>query len=143
MKMTARPEVRQQYDTIGTLQPAIHSPQNWTYEVAGALYEAYMHPPHDIGGQYDVPVYYEDKEEELWELHTYVTCEVLGWKGIWNSEERRRRADNDLGYAQYLGLPYYARWISAAAKMLVDKKHISLAELQEKIAEVKSRYGTK
>jgi hypothetical protein len=102
-----------------------------------------MHPPHDVGGQYDVPVYYEDKEEEIWELNTYVTCEVLGWKGIWNAEERRRRADNDLGYAQYLGLPYYGRWISAAAKMLVDKKHISLADLQEKIAEVKSRYERK
>ena len=57
--------------------------------------------------------------------------------------ERRRRADNDLGYTLYLGMPYYARWIWAAAKMLVDKKHVSLAELQEKIAEVKSRYEKK
>jgi hypothetical protein len=27
-----------------------------------------------------------------WELNTYVTCEVLGWRGIWTAEERRRRA---------------------------------------------------
>jgi hypothetical protein len=65
------------------------------------------------------------------------------WRGVWTAEERRRRADNDLGYTLYLGMPYYARWIWAAAKMLVDKKHISLAELQEKIAEVKSRYEKK
>ena len=141
--MPSRSELLQQEKMIGSLQPALHSPQNWTYEVTGPMYQAYMHPPHDVGGQYDVPVHYEEKEEEQWELNTYVTCEVLGWRGIWNSEERRRRADNDLGYTQYLGLPYYARWISAAAKMLVDKKHISLAELQEKIAEVKSRYETK
>ena len=51
--------------------------------------------------------------------------------------------DNDLGYTLYLGMPYYARWIWAAAKMLVDKKHVSLAELQEKIAEVKARYEKK
>ena len=141
--MSSKSKLLQEEGIIGSLQPAIHVPQNWTYEVTGPLYDAYMHPPHDVGGQYDVPVYYEEKEEEEWELNTYVTCEVLGWKGIWNSEERRRRADNDLGYTQYLGLPYYARWISSAAKMLVDKKHISLVELQEKIAEVKSRYGTK
>jgi hypothetical protein len=48
-----------------------------------------------------------------------------------------------LGYALYLGIPYYGRWILAAARMLVDKNHISLAELVEKIAEVKSRYAKK
>jgi hypothetical protein len=105
--------------------------------------EALMHPPHDVGGQPDVPVYYEEKEEEEWELNTYVTCEVLGWRGAWTAEERRRRADNDLGYTLYLGMPYYGRWIWSAAKMLVDKKHISLNELLEKIAEVRSRHGSK
>jgi thiocyanate hydrolase subunit beta len=112
-------------------------------ETPAPLFRAYMHPPHDVGGQRDVPVYYEEKEEEQWELNTYVTCEVLGWRGIWTAEERRRRADNDLGYTLYLGVPYYGRWIWSAARMLVDKKHISLTELLEKIAEVKSRYGKK
>ena len=114
--------------------------QNWNYENSGPLYRAFMHPPHDVGGQHDVPVYYEEKEEEQWELNTYVTCEVLGWRGVWNSEERRRRADNDLGYTLYLGMPYYGRWIWAAARMMVDKKHISLNELIDKIAEVRSRH---
>ena len=140
--MTSRSELRQQYNIIGSLQPALHVPQNWNYETASPLFDAYMHPPHDVGGQPDVPVYYEVKEEEQWELNTYVTCEVLGWKGVWSAEERRRRADNDLGHTLYLGIPYYGRWIWAAAKMLVDKKHISLNELLEKIAEVKSRYET-
>lgn len=138
--MSSRNELQKQEEIIGSLQPAIHVPQNWNYEIPSALYDAYMHPPHDVGGQYDVPVYYEEKEEEQWELNVYVTCEVLGWKGVWNSEERRRRADNDLGYTMYLGLPYYGRWIWAAARMLVDKKHIALTELLDKIAEVKSRY---
>ena len=141
--MSSRSELQQQREIIGTLQPAIHSPQNWNYEVAGPLYRAYMHPPHDVGGQYDVPVHYEEKEEEEWELNTYVTCEVLAWRGLWSAEERRRRADNDLGYTMYLGIPYYGRWIWSAAKMLVDKKHISLAELMDKIVEVKSRYERK
>jgi hypothetical protein len=33
-------------------------PQNWNYEVAGPLYKAYMHPPHDVGGQFDAPILY-------------------------------------------------------------------------------------
>jgi hypothetical protein len=141
--VSARKELRQEQELIGSIQPALHVPQNWNYEVDSPLYKAYMHPPHDVGGQFDAPILYEEKEEEQWELNTYVTCEVLGWRGVWNSEERRRRADNDLGYALYLGIPYYGRWILAAARMLVDKNHISLTELIEKIAEVKSRHGKK
>jgi hypothetical protein len=99
-----------------------------------------MSPPHDVGGQADAPVRYEEKEEELWELNTYVTCEVLGWKGVWNSEERRRLGNNDLGLSLYYGFPYYGRWIWAAARMLVDKNHVSLTELLEKVAEVEARY---
>jgi len=51
-------ELRQQYDIIGSLQPATHVPQNWNYEIPSSLYRAYMHPPHDVGGQRDVPVQY-------------------------------------------------------------------------------------
>ena len=75
--MSLRTELSQEREIIATLQPAIHSPQNWNYEVTGPLYRAYMHPPHDVGGQPDVPVHYEEKEEEQWELNTYLTCEVL------------------------------------------------------------------
>lgn len=138
--MSQHESLTRQQSAVASLQPALSVPQNWNYEIPRALYDAYMHPIHDVGGQPDVPVFYEEKEEEQWELDTYVTCEVLGWKGYWNSEERRRRADNDLGYTMYLGLPYYGRWIWSAARMLVDKNHISLAELQAKIAEVKARY---
>lgn len=140
--MSTRPTLLRQQQVISSIQPAISTPQTWNYEIPEALYDAYMHPIHDVGGQPDIPVAYEEKEEEQWELNVYVTCEVLGWKGHWNSEERRRRADNDLGYTLYMGLPYYGRWIWSAARMLVDKKHISLAELQAKIAEVKARTKT-
>jgi hypothetical protein len=58
---------------------------------------------------------------------------------VWNSEERRRRADNDVGLSLYYGFPYNARWIWAAARTLVDKNYVSLLELQEKIGEVKKR----
>ena len=100
-----------------------------------------MRPVHDLGGEFDTPVRYEEKEEEQWELNTYVTCEVLAWRGHWNAEERRRRGNNDVGLSVYLGFPDYGRWILGAARMLVDKNKISLTELMDKIAEVKARHG--
>jgi hypothetical protein len=84
---------------------------------------------------------FEDKQEEQWELNTFVTCEVLGWRGIWTSEERRRIGNVDLGRTNYLGLPYYSRWLWAVARCLVDKRHITLGELIERVGEVRERYA--
>ena len=50
---------------------------------------AYLKPVHDVGGEPDAPMKYENKQYELWEHMTYVICEVLAWRGIWLSEERR------------------------------------------------------
>jgi len=128
------------YYAVGArLGPIKHEQNDWPYEITRAEFAAYMVPPHDVGGQPDAPVRYEEKQEELWELNTYVTCEVLGWRGIWNSEERRRLGNNALGATLYYGFPYYGRWIWAAARMLIDKNHITLIELLEKVAEVKAR----
>jgi hypothetical protein len=141
--MPSRSELRKHYEIVGQLAPAIHKIQDAPYTVTADQYEAYLRPPHDVGGEPDVPLRYEEKEEEQWELDTYVTCEVLAWRGVWNAEERRRRGNNDVGQAVYLGFPYYGRWILAAARMLVDKNLISLTELIEKIAEVKARHATR
>ena len=86
--MPSRSELRQYYEIGAQLAPAIHQHQDWPYEVPHPQYVAYMAPPHDVGGEADAPVRYEEKEEELWELNTYVTCEVLGWRGAWNAEEK-------------------------------------------------------
>ena len=108
------------------------------YTISNDFYAVLRHVPHDVGGQPDVPVPYLDKEELDWELRTYVTCEVLAWRGVWTSEWRRR-AENDLGETLYFGLPYYARWITVAAKALVDRRLISVTELRDKIDEVRAR----
>jgi thiocyanate hydrolase subunit beta len=94
--MPSRSDLREYYNIGAQLAPMAHQHDDWPYEIGHPQYVAYMVPPHDVGGQADVPVVYEEKEEELWELNTYVTCEVLGWRGVWNAEERRRRGNNDL-----------------------------------------------
>ena len=47
----------------------------------------------------------------------------------------------DLGRTIYLGLPYYGRWLLAVVRVLVEKHHIGLSELAERMAEVKARYA--
>ena len=64
---------------------------------------AYLKPVHDVGGEPDAPMKYENKQYELWEHMTYVICEVLGWRGIWLSEERRRIGNVDVGRARIPG----------------------------------------
>jgi thiocyanate hydrolase subunit beta len=108
------------------------------YWISNESYQALRHVLHDVGGQPDASVPYLDKEEADWELRTYVLCEVLAWRGVWNSEVRRR-AENDLGATLYFGLPYYGRWITAAAKTLVDKGLISVSELAARIDAVRAR----
>lgn len=100
-----------------------------------------MRTPHDVGGEDDVPMQWEEKEEEQWEHNTFVTCEVLAWRGVWNAEERRRRQNVDIGNSNYLALPYYGRWLLTAARILVDKQYVTLSELIEKLDEVKKRYA--
>ncbi|MGY2019774.1 hypothetical protein [Nocardia gipuzkoensis] len=123
---------------VADLAPVFREPLDSPYEISNELFAALRHVLHDVGGQPDISVEYREKEEEPWEMSTYVTCECLGWRGVWNSEERRR-AENDLGATLYFGLPYYARWATVAAKTLVAKGLITPDELSAKLDEVRAR----
>ena len=139
--MPSRSEFERLLSVGGQYAPIAHQSNDWPYTVSHDEYRALMQPPHDVGGQSDGPVHYEEKEEEAWELKTYVTCEVMAWRGVWNAEERRRIGNNDLGASLYYEFPYYGRWIWSAAKTLVEKKHVSLNELLDKVEEVRARYA--
>jgi hypothetical protein len=104
-------------------------------------YWAYLKTNHDQGAQLSAAEPFLEKEEEQWELMTYVLCEVLGWGGIWVSEERRRLGNVDVGLPIYLGLPYYARWLWSVGKVLLEKEYITWAELTDRLAEVQERYA--
>jgi len=137
-----RRKVMRHLDIVGQLQPAMHIETHAPYpdEVDNAHFRAYTRASHDVGGEPDVPIRWEEKEEEEWEHNTFITCECLAWRGVWNAEERRRRQNVDLGQTQYLGLPYYGRWLLAAARIMVDKQEVTLTELVNKIDEVRKRY---
>jgi hypothetical protein len=75
---------------VADLAPVFRQPLDSPYEISNELYDALRHVLHDVGGQIDLPLPFKEKVEEEWEMNTYVTCECLGWRGAWNSEERRR-----------------------------------------------------
>jgi hypothetical protein len=128
-------------DFVSEMRPALHRFRDWVYpdQVDHVLYRAYMKQSHDVGGEPDVPGVFEEKEEEQWELHTFVDCEVLGWRGIWTSEERRRIANVDIGRTMYCGLPYYGRWLWSVVRILMEKQYITLGEVVERVNSVQER----
>ncbi len=145
MSSSTREKVMRHITTVGQLQPALHQPQHAPYPdtVNHTYYRAYTRSVHDVGGEPDVSMQWEEKEEEQWELNTFATCECLAWRGVWNAEERRRRQNVDVGQTIYLGMPYYGRWLLTAARILVDKQYVTLTELVNKIDEVKKRHEHK
>ncbi len=142
MSSSTRDKVHRHLGICKQIQPALHEETHAPSPdmIDNAHFRAYTRSPHDIGGEPDVPITWEEKEEEVWEHNTFVTCEVLAWRGVWNAEERRRRQNVEIGETIYLGLPYYGRWLLTAAKILVDKQFVTLTELQEKMDEVRKRY---
>lgn len=118
--------------------PGLHHEADLPLTITQQEAEAVLHVVHDIGGQPDGPLDKSLHEPTLWEKSTHCTSECLAWRGVWVSEERRRR-ENDLGETLYYATPYYARWLLAAVKMLLDKGHITPDELIAKMEEVRHR----
>lgn len=100
--------------------------------------EAILHVVHDVGGEPDGPLDKTEHKTAFWEKSTHCVAECLAWKGYWNAEERRRR-ENDLGETIYFATPYYARWLLATAKMLIEKGLITPDELIQKMDEIRRR----
>lgn len=137
-----RKKVMRHIELMGQIQPALHVATHAPApdQINNELFRAYTRSSHDVGGEPDVPIRFEEKEEEKWELNTFATCECLAWRGVRNAEERRRRQNVDVGQTIYLGMPYYGRWLMTAALIMVDKQYVTLTELVDKMEEVKKRY---
>lgn len=120
--------------------PGEHQDVDLPLTISQRRAEAMLHVVHDLGGQPDGPLDKSLHKPVLWEKRTHCTAECLAWRGAWVAEERRRR-ENDLGETLYFGTPYYARWLLAATKMLIDKGHITPDELIAKMEEVRGREG--
>jgi hypothetical protein len=111
-------------------------------ESFAGTFKGFMRTAHDLGGEAGGPIQLQEREPMAWEKDTMITCECLAWRGIWNHTEKLRRVV-DLGEAQYFSLPYAGRFLLSATRALVDKQIVTLAELSNKIEEVKKRHEQK
>lgn len=94
--------------------------------------------PNDIGGFEAGSIQRVEHELDPWEKRCHALADVLDFKKIINTEEKRKGVEA-LGETLIGKLPYYERWIVAFANILFTKAIISPTELAEKMAEVEAR----
>jgi hypothetical protein len=96
--------------------------------------------PNDIGGFEAGSVGREEHELLPWEKRCHALADVLDFKKIINTEEKRKGVEA-LGETLIGKLPYYERWIVAFANILFTKGILTPTELAEKMAQVEARFA--
>lgn len=95
--------------------------------------------PNDIGGFEAGSVLRVEHELEPWEKRCHALADVLDFKKLINTEEKRKGVEA-LGETLIGQLPYYERWIVAFANIGFTKLLFTPTELAEKMAEVRARF---
>nr|QNC71619.1 nitrile hydratase subunit beta [Microvirga flocculans] len=95
--------------------------------------------PNDIGGLTAGSIARVEHELEPWEKRCHALADVLDFKKLINTEEKRRGVEA-LGSDMIGQLAYYERWIVAFANIFFAKGILTPTELAEKMAEVEARH---
>jgi hypothetical protein len=93
---------------------------------------------HDLGGSPAGPVDKSQHEVEDWERLADAVTIALDIKGIKTTDEHRRAIESLENYRE---LGYYERWVAATEKLLVEKGILTREEVDERSAEIESRWG--
>jgi hypothetical protein len=95
--------------------------------------------PTDMGGLSAERVQRVEHEMEPWEKRCHALADVLDFRKIINTEEKRCGVEA-LGSEMVGKLSYYERWIVAFANILFRKQLLSPEELTRKMSEVEARW---
>ena len=99
-----------------------------------------MRGPHDVGGLAAGPVDTEPHSLTFWEKQIDAINALLSAKGLKRTDENRRYIEM-LGHDVYNTLNYYERWTASLSRMMIDKGVLTQDELDQRIAEIKTRLG--
>ena len=117
--------------------PSEHREADLPLTISQQRAEEVLHVVHDLGGQPDGPLDKSLHKTALWEKRTHCTAECLAWRGVWVSEERRRR-ENDLGETLY-SHPLLCKMAACHHQDADRQRHITPDELIAKMEEVRRR----
>ena len=96
---------------------------------------------HDRGGwPTQEPIDRTEHQLADWERRVDALHILLGNKGLRRTDEMRRAIES-LPPKEYQSLSYYERWTAALEMLLVEKKILSVAEIDQKMAEVEAGEG--
>src|SRR3979409_883788 len=96
---------------------------------------------HDMGGRpTDTPLVIQEHALADWEMIADALVLALGRQGI-SSTDALRRAIEDMPTAEYTTLSYYERWARATETLLTEKRVLSPAEIDRKMAELEETWG--
>lgn len=96
--------------------------------------------PNDIGGAEAGPIVQVEHELLPWEKRCHALADVLDFRKIVNTEEKRKGVEA-LGETLIGQLPYYERWTVAFANILFAKGLLTPSELARKMQEVEARFA--
>jgi hypothetical protein len=94
--------------------------------------------PNDIGGLPADAIVRVEHELEPWEKRCHALADVLDFRKIINTEEKRRGVEA-LGAEMVAKLSYYERWTVAFANLLFQKQILQPADLARRMEEVAAR----
>ncbi|PWC31320.1 SH3-like domain-containing protein [Azospirillum sp. TSO35-2] len=97
--------------------------------------------PNDIGGLSAGPIERVEHDLEPWEKRCHALADVLDFRKIINTEEKRRGVEA-LGSEMVGALGYYERWIVAFSNILFQKGLLTPEDLARKMDEVAARHAT-
>ena len=94
---------------------------------------------HDRGGwPTQEPIDRTEHQLADWERRVDALHILLGKRGLRRTDEMRRAIES-LTPEEYQSLSYYERWTAALETLLVEKKILSVAEIDQKVAELEAR----
>src|SRR5271156_4034924 len=96
--------------------------------------------PNDIGGLPGASILRTDHPLQPWEKRCHALADVLDFRKILNTEEKRCGVEA-LGSEIIGKLTYYERWIVAFANILFRKGILTPDDIAEKMNEVAGRFG--
>ena len=103
-----------------------------------------MNGAHDMGGMHGFGPIDPEPDEPVfhaaWEKRVFALTVATGFGGEWNIDMGRFARENT-DPAIYLRSSYYEKWLHGLQRLLIERGHVSEAEIEQRMAQIAAREG--